>query len=48
VVDNHHVRLRAERAGGGNGRIYTITIHATDTYGNTSSQSVAVLVPHAG
>jgi hypothetical protein len=48
VVDNHHVRLRAERAGGGNGRIYTITIHATDTHGNTSSQSVIVLVPHSG
>jgi hypothetical protein len=30
VVDNHHVRLRAERAANGTGRIYTITITATD------------------
>lgn len=30
VIDAHHVLLRAERAGNGNGRIYTITVTATD------------------
>src|SRR6185503_16010444 len=30
IVDAHHVRLRAERAGTGNGRIYTIYIACTD------------------
>jgi hypothetical protein len=46
VVDAHHVRLRAERSGQGSGRIYTITITATDSHGNASSQIVTVRVPH--
>ncbi len=46
VVSNTKVRLRAERAGGGQGRIYTITITATDAAGNTSTQNVIVNVPH--
>jgi hypothetical protein len=46
VIDEHHVRLRAERADGGAGRIYTITITCTDTAGNSSSKSVQVAVPH--
>jgi len=46
VVDAQHVQLRAERAGGGDGRIYTITIAATDSAGNTSTQNVTVTVPH--
>jgi hypothetical protein len=45
IVDSHHVRLRAERAGGGDGRIYTITITCTDSSGNSSSQTVTVTVP---
>lgn len=45
VVDPHHVQLRAERGLFGNGRIYTITITATDTAGNSSSQQVQVTVP---
>jgi hypothetical protein len=44
IVDAHHVRLRAERSGGGGGRIYMITITATDNSGNTSSQTVSVTV----
>src|SRR5205807_3318575 len=36
VVDAHHVRLRAERAGAGNGRVYTITILCRDAAGNSS------------
>jgi CSLREA domain-containing protein len=46
VVDNHHVRLRADRLGGGSGRVYTITIKATDASGNSSQKSVTVTVPH--
>jgi hypothetical protein len=40
------VKLRAERAGNGDGRIYTITITATDACGNTSSKDVTVHVSH--
>jgi uncharacterized repeat protein (TIGR01451 family) len=45
VVDDHHVRLRAERSGNGNGRVYTITITCVDNAGRSSSQSVTVTVP---
>lgn len=45
VVDEHHVKVRAERGVFGNGRIYTITITATDASGNTSTQQVPVRVP---
>jgi hypothetical protein len=45
VVDAHHVRVRAERAGGGSGRTYTITITSTDGAGHTSSVDVTVRVP---
>ncbi len=54
VIDNHTVLLRAERAGTGDGRIYTITITSTDDCGNTSSEITEVYVahnitsPHAG
>ena len=46
IVDAHHVRLRAERSALGTGRIYTITISATDLSGNVSAQTVTVSVPH--
>ena len=46
VVDDHHVLLRAAREGGGNGRIYTITITCTDSGGNSSTDEVEVTVPH--
>jgi uncharacterized repeat protein (TIGR01451 family) len=46
VLDDHHVLLRAERAGNGYGRIYTITITCIDSGGNSSSESVTVTVPH--
>lgn len=48
VVDAHHLRLHAERAGAGNGRVYTITISCMDGVGNSSSRQVAVSVPHDG
>jgi hypothetical protein len=46
IVDAHRVRLRAERAGGGTGRIYTVTATCTDTKNNSSSAAVLVTVPH--
>ena len=46
IVDDHHVKLRAERAANGNGRIYTITITATNLVGVTSIKTVEVRVAH--
>ncbi len=46
VIDAHHVQLRADRLGSDNGRIYTITVVATDYTGNSSSREVQVTVPH--
>ncbi len=44
VVDAHHVRLRAERAGGGSGRVYTIPITCTDSGGASSTIATTVTV----
>jgi len=38
--------VRAERAGGGNGRVYTIYFTATDGRGASCQGSVKVSVPH--
>jgi len=47
VVDAHHVRLRAERAGNSNGRIYTIDITCTnDTNKLSTTKTVKVVVVH--
>lgn len=46
VVDAHHVYLRAERSGPGDGRVYTITVNATDALGFTASATTTVTVPH--
>lgn len=46
VIDNHTVLLRAERAGTGDGRIYTITITSTDACGNTTVRTTEVYVAH--
>lgn len=46
VIDPYHVRLRAERAAIGNGRMYTITVTCTDGAGNSTSKDVAVFVTH--
>jgi hypothetical protein len=47
ITGNHTVSLRAERSGNGPGRIYTITIQASDTSSNMSSpQTVTVKVSH--
>ena len=36
--------LRAERSDEGDGRVYVITVIATDAFGNTGSSSVSVKV----
>jgi len=46
IVDAHHLRLRAERAGSGPGRVYTIHLTSTDTHAHTTSSAVTVIVPH--
>jgi hypothetical protein len=47
IIDNHHVRLRAERAGTGKGRIYTVTTTCTDAAGNVTTKSTQVVVPQS-
>ncbi len=46
IIDANNVRLRAKRAGNGNGRIYTITATCRDAAGNATSSSTIVTVPH--
>jgi hypothetical protein len=45
IVDSHHLRLRAERAGTGDGRVYEIAITCSDAHTNASKQTVTVTVP---
>ena len=45
VVDGETVLLRAERSGLGDGRVYKITVSATDACGNVGSCAVSVGVP---
>lgn len=44
IIDGKKVFLRAERANGGDGRVYLVTITATDSSGNSYSKNVAVKV----
>ncbi len=46
ITGDHTLTLRAERSGTGNGRVYTITIQASDVSGNTAQKTVTVTVPH--
>ena len=46
IVDNKTVRVRAERADEGSGRVYTITVVAVDAAGLAGSSSIQVTVPH--
>lgn len=39
------VQLRAERAGKGNGRVYTIVVEVADASGNVATRSTSVIVP---
>ncbi|HEU5164683.1 MAG TPA: CHRD domain-containing protein [Chitinophagaceae bacterium] len=45
LTDDHHIKLRAERAGNGDGRVYTVTVTCTDQHGNSSSGNKKVMVP---
>ena len=46
VIGSGSIDLRAERQGGGNGRVYTIHLTVADENGNSSSASCQVTVPH--
>jgi hypothetical protein len=46
ITGDHTLQLRAERSGKGKGRIYSITIQASDQSGNHSTKVVTVTVPH--
>ena len=46
ITGDHTLKLRAERSGHGHGRVYTITLQATDAAGNLSEKKkVSVTVP---
>lgn len=46
VIDDHHVKLRAERSGNGSGRVYTIRVTCRGPLGDTFSRTTTVVVPH--
>ncbi|HEX5705695.1 MAG TPA: proprotein convertase P-domain-containing protein [Pyrinomonadaceae bacterium] len=46
IVSPTKVQLRAERSGGGTGRVYTITVRCTDARGNQTFRTTTVTVPH--
>jgi predicted extracellular nuclease len=45
IVDDDTFRLRAERDGGGSGRVYTATYRAEDACGNATTATATVRVP---
>lgn len=45
VIDNRHVQLRAERSPNRSGRLYTITIRASDSSGNAAERYIHIAVP---
>jgi len=45
IVNDHHVKLRAERLVNGSGRVYTIKITVTDLSGNQTIATATVTVP---
>ena len=45
IVDDHHVRLRASRAGSGDGRVYSIAVSCADAADGTTTRTVQVVVP---
>jgi hypothetical protein len=45
-TDDRHVLLRAERAGGGPGRTYALEYVVSDSAGNATPLTLAVVVPH--
>ena len=47
IVNKHAVKLRAERAPNGNGRVYTLHYTVTDGANKTTNHTCTVGVPHA-
>jgi subtilisin family serine protease len=47
ILDDQSVWLRSERAGPGDGRVYAITVSATDACGNVGMCSRSITVPHS-
>ena len=45
ITNNHSVKVRAERAGNGNGRVYTIMVSSNDGCNPTSTATATVKVP---
>lgn len=45
VIDANTVELRAERAGSGDGRVYTISVSASDSGGGATVETIQVTVP---
>jgi hypothetical protein len=45
-TEDYHFMVRAERAGGGSGRVYTVTYLVTDGMGNSTETSAELRVPH--
>lgn len=46
IIDAATVNLRAERAGNGAGRVYTLTVECADPAGDSATEYVTVTVPH--
>jgi hypothetical protein len=46
ITGDLSAKLRAERLGKGDGRVYTITVECSDSSGNSTQGTVAVVVPH--
>jgi hypothetical protein len=46
ITGDRSVKLRAERSGSGNGRVYTLAVQCTDASNNSSGAQTTVSVPH--
>ncbi len=47
ITGDLSVKLRAERSGTGEGREYSINVECTDVFGNVTTESALVTVPHS-
>ncbi len=47
AADCKSVKLRSERTGNGNGRVYTVTLKVADASGNVGTATATVNVPHS-
>jgi predicted membrane-bound mannosyltransferase len=46
IIGPNTANVRAERSGGGSGRVYTLTVRCTDPSGNASTGTTTVAVAH--